>query len=137
MSDQEFLYDDFFSPQNHPGIPTTIEVRGKPLTIGLRILSFGDVQKLMQKNTRITVGADGKPQVEILNDEEGNMDLILASLKSWPFKNRDGSMVEINAQTLSEMHPDVLGAILQAVTEFSQKTLKANQEGINGPFVKP
>src|SRR5258708_7843834 len=106
MSD--FLYDDFFSPQDAAPIPTTIEVRGKTLQIGLRLLSYGDVRDLMNKNARIIVGPDGKPQVEMIQDADGDTAMMLAALKSWPFKDRDGSMVPINKQTLSEMHPDVM-----------------------------
>lgn len=136
---QDFLYDDFFSPKDAPGIPTTIEVRGRELPVGLRVLNFGELREFMNKNARVTIGPDGKPQIEVIQSDDGdaNNKLILACLRSWPFKNSDGSMLEINEKHIDEMQPDVYAALLQKITEFTQKTTQANQEALNGPFVKP
>lgn len=138
MPDQDFLYDDFFSPKDAPGSPATIEVRGRSIPIRLRVLNFGELRSFAQDNARVIIGADGKPQIEMIQDPErdGNTEMILASLREWPFKNPDGTMLEINEQHLHEMHGDVYTALLQKVTEFAQATVKATQDGINGPFVK-
>jgi len=133
----DFLYDDFFSSPDASPIPATIEVRGRKLSIGLRMMGFGELQALMSKSLRITLDEAGKPQVEVVNESEGNTDLILACLRSWPFKNRDGSMVPITKETLAQMHPDVMVALLQRVSDFMEKSLKMQQEGIQGPFGKP
>jgi hypothetical protein len=139
MPDQEFLIDDFFSPKDAPGIPSTIEVRGRSLPIRLRIMNFGEVRALMSNNVRVTLDEAGKPQIEMVQnpDRDGNTEMVLACLKEWPFRNPDGSMLEINQQHLDEMHPDVMAALLQRVSEFAQKTIQSQQEGIQGPFGKP
>lgn len=139
MPDQEYLLDDFFSPKDAPGVPSTIEVRGRSIPIRLRVLNFGELRSFAQDNARVFIGEDGKPKIEVIQDQErdGNTEMILASLRSWPFKNPDGSMLEINEQHVQEMHGDVYTALLEKVTEFAQATIKVTQEGINGPFVKP
>lgn len=124
----DFLYDDFFSPKDDPGIEIRPVVRGREVPIrvkrGLSLVAAAEARH--RASTHVLNRQTGMPEVVAVDETRMNILLLQASLVSWPFRYRDGSPVPINEETIGELLGDVASAVLseiQAMMEGRQKSL--------------
>jgi|SRR5690242_1307601 len=104
MTDQEILYDDFFSESGDPGVETIIEHRGKMLKFRMRrSVTLGEKQDAMAASIAISLSKDGTPHIDRMDNASFNEALVLAAVKEWPFKFADGSAVPINKDTVHKL----------------------------------
>jgi len=133
-SEELFLYDDFFSPVDDPGIEIHAMIRGRKVPLRIkRGLSLIDAANARERaSTRVLNRQTGMPEVVAMDESRMNILLLQSSIISWPFKYRDGSLVPITEQTIGEMLGDAAAAVLEHV----QRLMEGRQEALV-PFDKP
>jgi hypothetical protein len=117
---QAFLFDDFFSGQDDPGVEVSIYVRGKQVPIRLkRGLSLAEREEA--KNAAITrrIRPDGQMEILAINEAKLQVETLIRAVKSWPF-TKDGQPVPITRENLLALGSDVADAILLEVTRLAQ-----------------
>lgn len=108
MSDKEreqaVLYDDYFSESGDPGAEVIVEHRGKKLAFRLRkSLTLGEKQDALAASVDITLGKDGTPHIDRMDNAAYTEKIVLAAVKAWPFKYADGRDVPINKETVHKL----------------------------------
>lgn len=121
-----FLYDDFFSPADDPGIEIRPVIRGRevPLRVkrGISLVDAGEARELATKR----VLRNGIPEIVAIDETRMNVVLLKRVIVSWPFTKRDGSPVPINEKTIG----DLVGDAAQAVLDEVQKLFEVREESL-------
>lgn len=135
MAEDQFLFDDFFVAQDDsdPGERVEVELRGRKVPIFLkRGLSFGDKQAAKSKAVQTRVKPNG--QVEIVSVDEGTfaVELLLSSIKSWPFVYASGKRVPVTRENIRAMLGDCAEVLAKVVVD----RITARDKKM-APFTKP
>lgn len=119
MSDETFLYDDFFVPKDHPGIPIEVTVRGRVLTFYIKP-DICTADKEYARTQAMTTKINSEGVLEVTNFDAGvlSFELLLRCLKAWPFKEADGTPVSINRDNLNALCDDVSEAVATALQKY-------------------
>lgn len=133
-----FLFDDFFVPEDDPGHRVDISMRdvhGSTRVVPIYIkrglsLSDRDAAKNKAVQTRVNPN-NGQLELVGVDDSVFMVELVFRTLKSWPFKNKDKSgefvPVPITRENIRLMLAD-------AVDQLSQKVLgllKTQEESLD------
>jgi hypothetical protein len=131
VAEETFLYDDFFSPADDPGIEIRPMIRGRevPLRIkrGISLVDAGEARDLASKKAL----QNGTPVVVDVNETRMNILILKRVILSWPFVKKDGSPVPITEKTIGEL----VGDAAQAILEEIQALMSAREESL-APFAK-
>lgn len=115
-----FLYDDFFIPEDDPGIEKLIRIKGREVPIRFKHgFSLDDIQaaKAAAVKTRLNPKTQ---QMELVSVDEGKFmnELLYRSIVSWPFVDRNGRKVAIDRETIGELVADGAQALMSALNEL-------------------
>lgn len=121
MSDQEFLFDDFFF-NDEDTVPVEVEVRGRKIPFQLKKgVNAADLTSAKRVAMRLSFKEDGTPVVGDVDAAAFENELLARCIKGWPFKNADGSPVEITRANVGMLSGDVVQAVSQKIMLIMQK----------------
>jgi hypothetical protein len=119
MSEEQFLFDDFFVSPENQGVEVSILVRGRHVPLKLRPLSVSDEIEAQSGAVTKRMDPDGKVTIDKIDEALGNALLMSKGIVSWPFTNADGSPVPITPQTCSKILGEAGTQITKLIGELS------------------
>jgi hypothetical protein len=131
-NNDHFFYDEFFSSDDDPGVPVDVVSHGKTVTIHLkRTVSLEDTQRAFNKAATFKLNKQtGQKQLQSYDEQAAIIETLAASIRSWPFKYRDGKAVPITANTVKRLDATVILQLKDAL----DKMYAGRQEDLH-PFV--
>ena len=102
MSDEQFFFDEFFAADEPIEIVVTVRGREVPLKVRPSLTLEERVRAEGSAIKRKVNHKTGKVEIERVDEGVAAINLALAYLVEWPFVNRDGSPVPINAETINK-----------------------------------
>lgn len=133
MSDDTFLFDDFFVPQSDAGVEELVTIRGRQVPVKFkRGLSLGDREAAKSAATKTHVSPRGELVVDGFDSGVFTVELLARVIKSWPF-TRNGALVTVSRENIQALGADVADA-LQTVAE---KYVTPQKVEALAPFVTP
>lgn len=129
MTEEKFLFDDFFVSEASQGVETHILVRGRQVPIRIRPLSTSDEISAQAGAVTKRMGPDGKVVIDSIDEALGNSLLMSKAIVSWPFTNSDGSPVPITPENCSKILGEAGTQITALIGELS------GQKASLDPFV--
>ncbi len=103
-TDELLLFDDYFSNPNAPGVMMSVFHNGKNIKFkARRSLSLGERQVASDASIKIEIDELGKPVLTKMDQAAFTHEILLMSLKWWPFKYTDGTMVPIDHNTIAAL----------------------------------
>lgn len=132
MTDEMFLFDDFFVPNDDPGVQVDVAINGRSVPIMVkRGLSLGDREaaKAIATKTRLDL-TKGQLVVESFDDGAFTLELLFRCIKSWPFV-RDGKQVPVTRENILALKSSAADAFALLV----QNLVQDKSEALT-PFVK-
>lgn len=107
-----FLFSDFFTDANAPGVKIELEWGGRILPLRIKhSLTLGDKQKANRAAFEFSVDENNKPTLTKQDQGAYTTEVVLAGLLEWPFEYEPGKPVPINRQTVSQIDGDLASAI--------------------------
>lgn len=98
---ETFLFDDFFSSEDDPGIEATIHVKGRDIPVRVKAdLSLQDTQQAEQLAVKKRITPEGKLVVDGVDEALLTAEVLARTIKSWPFTFRDGSPVPVTRENV-------------------------------------
>jgi hypothetical protein len=127
LQQDTFLFNDYFSDPDDPGIEVVIHAKGKDIPFRIkRSLTLKEKQAASDAAVKIDFDVKGNPKLSKVNQGEYTEKITLAGLKWWPYTYGNGKPVPINAQTVAA-HDSVineqLAALILGVAEVQQQAL--------------
>lgn len=124
---EEVLYDDYFTDENDPGVVAVVEHLGKKLKFRVKkSLTLSEKQLASSAAVSFSLDKDGNPTITKMDQAAYTSQVVLAGVKSWPFKYRSGEPVPINRLTVSRMDgtlAEKVAAVILGQREAQQKAL--------------
>jgi hypothetical protein len=140
-------FDDFFLSDNDPGVEVPVKINGRTVPIWIkRALSTGDYKAAQAKAVMQSMGPDGKLTIKGMDEEAFAVELVAASIVSWPFtqkkRNRAGQVVmDENGDPIREPVPvtrENVRRFLAEGTAYLQAyilgAIERKSEAVAGPF---
>lgn len=137
VSDEIFLFDDFFVPADDPGAEYNLDIRGRTIPIRVkRGLSLGDreASKAVATKSHINM-TNGQIVVDGFDEGAFMIELLFRCIKSWPFTTKDGKAVPITRANLTQLRTESADAFAKLMN-----TLVGNAESkaeALAPFENP
>lgn len=133
MSDETFLFDDFFVPQSDAGIEELVTIRGRQVPIFFkRGMSLGDREQAKAAATKTHITPKGELVIDGFDQGVFTIELLARLIKSWPF-TRNGTLVTVSRENIVALGADVADA-LQTVAE---KYVSPQKTEALAPFETP
>lgn len=130
MSEETFLYDEFFATDTSVTIYPVIRGRTVPMQVRT-VLSLDQRQQAAQQaQTRALDPKTGQLTVTGVDETRATVALLEASIVSWPFTYADGRAVPVDDTTIRKFLGSGVDTILNGI-------LRVQQGGDLGPFGKP
>lgn len=118
--ENEFLFDDFFGSATDPGIVVEIKIRGRQVPITLsRGLTLAD-QMACQAAALKKRLVNGQIVMDGLDEGILVEEMLVRSIKAWPFTFKDGTSVPVTRENIRQMlggADDIAEAIKKLSTE--------------------
>jgi hypothetical protein len=132
IQEDQFYFDAYCGTEGTPF--DFLFPNGKLVPITLKQgITLKERKALTDKSIKLNVnGKSGKISIKDVDEELFVQQLLELSVLAWPFKNRDGSAVPINSQTLANLPSTVVEKIVQVVMGITEEQLAANS-----PFETP
>lgn len=128
-----FLFDDFFVPNDDPGVEDVVTINGRDVPMHFkRALTLRDREEAKAKAVTTSVGKDGSLAVTGVDEGVFTVEVLFRAIKSWPFTFKDGSPVPVtreNIQAMMATSADALQAKVLSLTAPKREALD--------PFVQP
>jgi hypothetical protein len=126
MSDEMFLFDDFFVPNDDPGVQVDVAINGRVVPIMVkRGLSLGDREaaKSVATKTRLDP-TKGTLTAESFDEGAFVVELLFRCIKSWPFV-RDGKTVPVTRENILALKSSAADAFALLVQNLVQDKMEA------------
>lgn len=122
---ESFLFDEFFESEEDKGVELPIRIAGRIVPIRIkRGLSNADRAAAEMAAIKRQPLPNGGFKMLGLDEQRLADEMVVRGIVSWPFKNKDGSMVPITRETVAKLKGGS-EAILQALTSFDAEGEKA------------
>lgn len=130
MSDEQFLYDEFFATEATVTMYPMIKGRAVPVEVRT-VLSLDQRQQAQQQAQKRELDpTTGQLTVTGIDETRAEVAILLASIVSWPFTYADGTPVPCNELTLRKCLGNGVDTMLNGV-------MRVQQGSDLGPFGKP
>lgn len=131
-----FLFDDFFVPNDDPGVEQNVTVDGREVPIFLkRGLSLGDREAAKSIATKTHISESGTFVVDSFDDGLFQVELLFRCIKSWPFTYAHGGPVPITRGNIVSMKAHAADAMTLLVQKLVGNE-EAKKEAL-APFESP
>lgn len=132
MSEELFLYDDFFSDPSARGTQVQVDHRGKTLEFRIKkSLTLAEKQAATEAAVEFSIDKNGTPRIGKMDQAEYTKAILLAGLKYWPFEYAPGKPVPINGETIARLDATLAEKVSLLILGQQEK-----QEEALGPFGK-
>lgn len=137
MSEQ-FLFDDFFVPEDDAGVEETVTIRGREIPIRIKKgLSLKDREEAKSKAVKTHLDPKGALQFDGFDEGAFNIELLARCIKSWPFTYGEGhpkagQQVPVSREMVAQLRADGADAFQELITRLVQDKKEAL-----APFEKP
>lgn len=129
---EEFLFDDFFVDGNDPGVEHVMHLKGRDVPLRIkRSVSLGDREAAKSAATKTRINPQtGALSVEGFDEGALKIELLVRSIKSWPFHYKGGQPVPINRTTVGQLQLDAANEVdklfnlLVGVAEVEKEALE-------------
>jgi hypothetical protein len=127
LQQDTFLFDDYFSDPDDPGVEVVIHAKGKDIPFHIRrVLTLGEKQAASDAAVKIDFDVKGNPKLRSVNQGMYTEAIVLAGLKAWPYEYAPGKPVPINAKTVHAHDGGIneqLAALILGIAEVQQQAL--------------
>lgn len=129
---EPFLFDDFFVSDADPGVQHTLHLKGRdvPFTFKRGINLRDKEEATAAAMTRHFDEESGKLIIDGLDDSKLTAELLVRSIKSWPFTFKDGTPVPITREHVMSLIGDAGEQLVRAL----QGGIAAKEAEADGPF---
>jgi hypothetical protein len=121
MTDNSFLFDDFFLADDAPGIEVTLRAKGRDIPLRVRPLSVTDQVEVQAQALVKHVTPDGQITIDRLDEAKASSLLLARSIVSWPFTFKDGSPVPVTPENCARMLGEVGKQLTQALDGLTKE----------------
>lgn len=114
-----YSFDEFFTPDDAPGIEAEVLIRGKILVFEFkRGINFRDgaSARAAAAKTRINP-ATQMPEMYAFDEAVFNIELLARTIKKWPF-HQNGQPLPVTRELLQIMDTDMLEPLVRKVQEI-------------------
>jgi hypothetical protein len=122
----DFLYDDFFSTEDDPGVVVPIKIKGKTVPITLRRgLSVAERAAAETACVKRSVGPNGQMVVSGIDESKLVEEVLLLSILDWPFTTKDGEKVPVTRENIRRLRggAEQIAKALQTIEEQGEQAL--------------
>jgi hypothetical protein len=117
-----FLFDDFFVPEDDPGHKVEVKVKdrnGRMRVVPIflkRGMSLSDRESAKAKAVQTRINPKNG-QLEMTGVDEGvfQMEILMRAIVSWPFKDKYGQAIEVTRKNINLCLPDMADILFQQV----------------------
>ena len=130
IGEQPYYADEFFVQEDDPGIPHTIEARGRHLTVWIvRTLDLAAMKTAQEAAVRTHKDLkNNRVVVDSIDEEKFLFSVLIKLIKSWPFTDRaTGAPTPVTLETLSHLD----GLILAQLTKIANEYVSGRQVEID------
>lgn len=133
MSDNVFLFNDFFDNDEDPGVEFPVIMGGRTVPFHIkRSMTVRERQKATDQSLKKHFDTTGKLVVDGVDEAVFSIEVVFSGLKSWPFTYPDGRAVPITRETIAKLPASVLDSLVTVLMN-----LREDQEKALVPFEKP
>lgn len=120
MSD--FLFDDFFTTDETPGVEVAFDIQGRSVPIILkRGISFKDFSEAKEQAVTMRINpVSMQPEILKYDDAVFGVELLVRCIKSWPFVDK-GMPVPVTRETIKQLNSLTVQAMVLKLQEIMQK----------------
>ena len=128
----DFLFDDFFTTDETPGVEVQFSIQGRDVPIQLkRGISFKDFSEAKEQAVTMRMNpVSMQPEILKYDDAVFGVELLVRCIKSWPF-TLNGQPVEVTRERIKQLDSLTVQAMVLKLQDIMQK----GKESL-APFVK-
>jgi hypothetical protein len=121
VSDQTYLFNDYFADSSDRGLEVKIKFDGKEIPFRIkRTLTIQERQKANDAAVAFDIDETGKPTITKVDQAAFNIEIVLAGLKYWPFEFQPGKPVPITRKYVEALDGRLIELIAARILKIGE-----------------
>ena len=134
LKKKRFLYNNYASTTDDPGVPTLWNMEGDDIPIRLKkTLTIHERRKASERATKMHFDQNGMPHIKDFDDAEYSLAIAEMVIKSWPLEDEDGQIVPIDRAHLQTLP----SYAIEDIANRYMNNRRQQEEETDGPFESP